>query len=69
MCIRDRCATGTPGDAPLSTAPAGKSGLQFDGTEYTYVWKTDRSWAGTCRRLDLSLNDGSVYSATFRFRS
>jgi hypothetical protein len=49
---------------------AGNVGLQYDATtgEYTYVWKTDRSWSGSCRTLSLSLTDGSTYQARFQFR-
>jgi alpha-tubulin suppressor-like RCC1 family protein len=37
------------------TATAGGSGLSYDPTtdEYTYVWKTAKSWSGTCRQLIL----------------
>jgi hypothetical protein len=34
---------------------------------YTYLWKTDPRWAGTCQELSLELSDGSVHRATFRF--
>jgi hypothetical protein len=32
------------------------------------VWKTDPSWAGTCRQLVVELNDGSIHRANFRFK-
>jgi hypothetical protein len=46
------------------------SGLQYDpaSNQYTYTWKTERSWAGTCRQLVLNLIDGMTYRANFRFR-
>lgn len=37
------------------------------GTSYTYVWKTSPSWAGSCRKLIVTLVDGSQHSAIFRF--
>jgi hypothetical protein len=37
------------------------------GTSYTYVWKTSPSWAGSCRKLFVTLVDGSQHSAIFRF--
>ena len=40
---------------------------QPDGS-YHHVWKTSGDWAGTCRRLTLGFDDGSRYSADFRFR-
>ena len=35
---------------------------------YNFNWKTDKSWAGTCRRLLLRLDDGTVHEADFRLR-
>ena len=32
-----------------------------------HLWKTNRSWAGTCRQFILKLDDGSVHRAGFRF--
>ena len=75
-------AAGSPSSAPVSCSSgavlgaatpaqsAGNAGLQYDATtgEYTYVWKTDRSWSGSCRTLSLSLIDGSTYQARFQFR-
>ena len=60
--------------APVSTveeiATAGNSGLSYDMTtdQYTYVWKTDKSWKGRCRQLILKLNDSSLHVANFQFR-
>jgi uncharacterized protein len=34
---------------------------------YTYLWKTERSWRGTCREFVLRLKDGSEETARFRF--
>lgn len=50
------------------TLTAGNSSLSFSGGQYHYVWKTQSSWAGTCRRLVIKLNDGSEHKANFRFR-
>jgi hypothetical protein len=38
---------------------------------YVYGWRTANTWAGTCRRFELRLNDGTstVHSADFRFFS
>jgi serine protease AprX len=64
------CLTSQTTDPIEATATAGQSSLQYDPitAEYIYVWKTDKSWAGTCRRLDVTLADGTVHSATFQFR-
>jgi hypothetical protein len=46
------------------------SGMQYDAgsNSYTYVWKTDKAWAGTCRDLILQLPSGSVRKAKFTFK-
>lgn len=63
------CETGAPVDAIEQTATAGSSGLSYDAATdtYTYVWKTSKSWAGTCRQLVVRFIDGSEYVATFKF--
>jgi hypothetical protein len=60
--------TDTVPDNPAGTA--GLSGLSFDAKsgQYTYVWKTDKTWAGTCRRLNVTLGDGTVHVANFKFK-
>jgi dipeptidyl aminopeptidase/acylaminoacyl peptidase len=52
------------------TLSAGHSGLSYDPTteRYTYTWKTKEAWEGTCRRLVMRLDDGSVHRASFKFR-
>jgi hypothetical protein len=54
---------------PATDNPGGNS-LSYDATTdtYTYVWKTDRGWGGTCRRLLLKLADGTYHHAEFTFR-
>jgi hypothetical protein len=43
--------------------------LSYDAatSQYSYVWKTDKSSAGTCRLLTLILNDGTSHTALFSF--
>ena len=64
------CSTGAPVNSGTLTDTAGGSGLQYDsGTgTYTYVWKTSKSWAGTCQQFDLRLNDGTDHTANFQFK-
>lgn len=64
------CATGAAADVLEETAAESRSGLTYDaaGGRYHYVWKTAKEWAGTRRRFDLRLADGSVHSAVFRMR-
>jgi hypothetical protein len=59
------------GSIPIDPAPtAGGSALSYDPATdtYTYVWKTSTSLAGTCRILTVTLTDGTVHKALFRFR-
>jgi hypothetical protein len=61
---------GQVGDALEETARPGSSTLTYDpGTgRYHYNWKTDKAWAGTCRRLVLQFVDGTQATAEFRFK-
>jgi len=36
--------------------------------QYTYVWKTEKAWAGQCRVLSLELTDGTEHLAAFKFK-
>ncbi len=63
------CGSGTPSDlqaVPMLSA----SGLSYTAANdtYTYVWKTDKVWAGTCRQLLLKLSDGTTHVANFQFK-
>jgi hypothetical protein len=52
------------------TASAGGSSLSYDpaADQYSYVWKTDNKWTGSCRQLVITLTDGTVHSANFQFK-
>jgi hypothetical protein len=52
--------TVTPGLSSLSYVPTTDT--------YTYPWKTDKTWAGTCRQLMVKMNDGTVYVLIFVFQ-
>jgi CSLREA domain-containing protein len=63
-------ACGTARVDPIEqTVTAGSSSLSYDAASgrYQYVWKSDKAWAGTCRRLTLSFQDGSTQTALFQF--
>jgi hypothetical protein len=64
------CNSSDPASDLTETVTAGGSSLSYDPTtdRYIYVWKTDSSWAGTCRQLVVELNDGSIHRANFRFK-
>jgi hypothetical protein len=59
------CVAGAQVDAVEQTVTAGSSSLSYDATsgQYTYVWKTDKTWAGKCLRFELGLNDGTSHIA------
>ncbi len=44
-------------------------GLSYKASsdQYTYTWKTDKAWRGTCGFLRVAFNDGTTRSALFRF--
>jgi hypothetical protein len=44
------------------------SGLHYEGSQYVYVWKTNKAWAGTCRKFILTLKDGTQHVALFQFK-
>ena len=50
------------------TVAASASGLTYDATagQYIYTWKTDKAWAGTCRKLTVTLKDGTAHDALFK---
>jgi hypothetical protein len=57
-------------DGVEQTVTAGGSSLQYDAGSnmYTYVWKTDGAWSGTCRQLVLKFPNGSTRRADFKFK-
>jgi trehalose utilization protein len=57
----------TAADIALGPTVASLGALQSLGTGYLYMWRTNVSWAGTCRKFVLTLADGSTHSALFRF--
>jgi len=64
------CSSTAPVDGIEETVTAGSSSLSYDATldQYTYVWKTLKSWAGTCRQLVVKLNDNTVHRANFMLK-
>jgi len=77
----DILAPGYPMSTPLAsgtvstvtvvdeTSTAGSSGLRYDAAsgQYIYVWKTEKSWAGTSRQLVIKLKDNTYHRANFTF--
>ncbi len=57
-------------DAIETTVTAGNSSLSYDASsdQYTYVWKTNKAWAGKCGILRVRFADGTTQSALFKFK-
>ena len=74
-----RAVVGTPASAAVECSAAGSerpveetaftaaSRMLAVGQRYTYMWKTSSAWAGSCRKLVITLIDGSTHEAHFRF--
>ena len=66
---RVSCSTGRIEGGVLAAETPGNSSLQYDAgsDRYHYDWKTEKSWAGTCRELVVRFNDESQHTARFVF--
>ena len=64
------CGSQAPVGNLEPTVTPGSSSLSYDPTTdtYTYPWKTDKAWAGTCRQLMVKLSDGTVHVLIFAFQ-
>lgn len=64
------CDANEPGSTVIETVNAGGSILSYTEAtdQYSYVWKTDKAWKGTCRMFVLKLSDGTQHYAKFRFK-
>jgi hypothetical protein len=61
------CSAGMSEKRLEGSVDAAGSRLQSAESHYTYVWKTNSAWAGSCRKLIVTLVDGSSHAALFRF--
>ena len=71
-------AVGSPTSQAISCVTMAPAGLDAPTTGsltynakthlYTYDWRTDKAWAGTCRQLIVKLADGSERRVNFSFR-
>jgi len=64
------CDSREPTDDIEQTVTAGGSSLTYDpvANQYIYVWKTGKTWKGTCRLLVVKLIDNTVHTAQFKFK-
>lgn len=68
--VQINCNSSDPIDPVEETETAGSSSLSYDAASdrYKYTWKTDSSWKNTCRQLTVTLADGTVHTAKFKFK-
>ncbi len=64
------CDSGAQEEIVDETVVVSSSGLVYSAGSgrYQYNWKTPKSYAGSCRQLQVGLRDGSVWTANFRFK-
>lgn len=64
------CDAGSPSGMIEDADSAGNTAIRYDAAanQFIFNWKTDASWAGTCRALTLTLNDRTEHLAMFRFQ-
>jgi predicted extracellular nuclease len=67
---RIACDTTIPANDVEQTVNAGGSSLTYTAStdQYTYTWKTNKAWVGTCRQFVMVLKDGSIHFANFQFK-
>jgi uncharacterized repeat protein (TIGR01451 family) len=68
--VQINCNTNDPIAPVEETETAGSSSLSYDAASerYKYTWKTESSWKNTCRQLTVTLRDGTVHQAKFKFK-
>jgi hypothetical protein len=57
---------GTADSTAVSTVAA--EAFSYADGQYSYAWKTDKAWKGTCRELIVKLDDNTVHRQVFRFK-
>jgi hypothetical protein len=59
-------ASSCDGTTVSTSSPITMNGkLTYDGDRFKFLWKTDKSWGGTCRALLISLRDGTTHTIVF----
>ena len=51
-----------------SSTAFGALGYNAKNDRYTFMWTTDKAWAGSCKELVLTLRDGTTHAAYVSFR-
>lgn len=68
--VQINCSTSVPIADVEETETAGGSSLSYEAgsDRYKYVWKTEKPWKNICRQLIVTLKDGTVHTANFKFK-
>ena len=68
--VQVSCGSGEVLGEPSLVSSPGASSLSYasGSDQYSLVWKTEKSWAGTCRQLVVKLVDGTEHLAIFQFK-
>lgn len=56
-----------PSTVTDSSTAAGRLTYQPQSARYTFAWSTDATWVGSCKDLVVTLRDGTVHTARFKF--
>ena len=65
------CSSAAPSAAIEETDTVGNSRLSYDASndQYKYVWKTTKTWKGSCQQLIVKFkNNSSEHKANFKFK-
>ena len=64
------CGSTNAANATEPTKTPKSEALSYDAGKdvYTYPWKTEKAWAGTCRQFVMTLKDGNAYRVNVSFR-
>jgi hypothetical protein len=64
------CTTGAvlPGGGQTNLPGATSLFYRPSGSQYTFLWKTDKAWKGSCVQLVVKLVDGTTHAANFKFK-
>jgi uncharacterized repeat protein (TIGR01451 family) len=68
--VQINCNTNDPISDVQEIETPGSSGLTYEAgsNQYKYIWKTEKSWKNQCRTLTVTLRDGTVHTAKFKFK-
>ena len=61
------CTTSAPLGSPVATVAKASLSYNSRTDQYTYLWKTSKSWEHKCGILQIKLDDGTIHTALFKF--